>query len=211
MAVGTALGGFTAALIFVLRIETYSDELTRSPLPFEFGRELAAGAWVGVIGAAVALLGATLFLLNSRNGPALQVEMLPALTGAILAVVASTFLVWDFGTEGSSAIGRTQSDLADGFDTHIMTGYPILILGSAALLALLFAMATRIQGGKPRRGLVTLCQVAGIAIVLLAATEIASRLTGTTLGVYNFIMSGPIVAFAGGVFLARSIRSIESA
>lgn len=202
---GRALAGLVAVLIFIVRIET-------APV-YEF--DVAPGGWIALSGAAIALIGSALLLPDSNLRPGQRIEWLPAQVGATMAVVAPLFLPWAGLVQGSAL----QPDfppfeiLADGLNTNIVTGYPILILGSAVLL---IATLARVKGGNTggRQWFLIACQASGSAIALLAGMEIASKLMRGNAGNSEFrllILSGPLVALAGGILLARSIRPDEAA
>lgn len=211
-ALGAALGGFTAALIFIVRAETtdnvwqLSEFVDTRPFP-----AVAVGAWIGVVASALALCGA-IWQLSKAGAPfSRNLQLLPALSGAVLAVIAPFLLTWDYGFPVRKVFGRSGKLHADGLDTGIITGYPVIILGSFALLAVLVAMSNSIRSGISKQGLAACIQVAGVAIVLLAGMEIAARLMGGTVPVLNTVWSGPIVALAGGVVMIRSVQPVRSA
>ncbi|MYE73279.1 MAG: hypothetical protein F4240_08345 [Acidimicrobiia bacterium] len=210
-ALGAVIGGFTAALIFIVRVETIGEVLASGQgdivrlLP-----DVGVGAWIGVVSSAVALLGAAWHLKRADSPVDQNLELLPALSGAVLAVIAPVLLTWDYGFPLRKVLGRSGKLHTDGLDTGIMTGYPIIILGSFALLAVLVAMSSNIRGGAPKQGPAVCIRVAGTAIVLLAGMEIAARLMGGIDPVLNTIWSGPIVALAGGVVMIRSVQPAQS-
>ena len=211
-ALGAALGGFTAALIFIVRAETIGD--VRQTGEIELVRlfpDVAVGAWIGVVASAVALLGAAWDLRKAGAPLGQNLQLLPAFSGAVLAVIAPVLLTWDYGFPIRRVLGRSGKLHTDGLDTGIMTGYPIIILGSLALLAVLVAMSNNVRGGGSKQGPAVCIQVASAAIILLAGMEIAARVMGGIDPVLNTIWSGPIVALAGGVVMIRSIQPARSA
>ena len=202
---GRAVGGFVAVLVFVVRIETAPGSRF----------DLAPGAWIALTGAAIALFGSVLLLPDSNLGPEQRIAWLPAVVGATMAVVGPFFLAWRGLVQGSALeLGfRPFEILADGLSTDLITGYPILILGSAVLF---LAILASVEGGNAsgRQGFLIVCQVSGSAIALLAGMEVAGTLMqgGANHSTSRFlILSGPLVALAGGILLARSIRPSEVA
>ena len=211
-AVGAALGAFTAALIFIVRAETISDARSSGEVGFAPAFwDVGVGAWLGLVASAGALLGALLHLVRAGTDSPRHLQLLPASTGAILAVVAPVLLTWGFGLQFRQSLGRSGSVHADGLDPDIMTGYPIIVLGSSALLAVLVVLSNYVRSGTYKQGPVVFFQAASVAIVLLAGMEIAARLIGGLDPVSNTIWSGPIVALAGGVVMIRSIQPTQLA
>ena len=202
---GRALGGFVAVLIFLVRIKTIPEN----------GPELATGAWIALTGAAIALFGSVLLVPGSDFSPGQGIEWPAALVGATMAVVGPLFLAWGGLIQGSSLQldFRPFEILADGLSTELITGYPILILGSAVLLS---ASLARVKGGKSggRRGILIACQASGSAIALLAGMEVAATLmqgNATNSSGRFLILSGPLASLAGGILLAYSVRHNEAA
>lgn len=175
---GAALGGFSVALIFIVRTGTDDSGL-------------ALGAWIGLIGAAVAVLGAGLLALDSANRPAQSVSMIPAALGGALAVVSSFWLNWSLG----------GSEPLDGLDADIVSGQPILILGVAALALVLIMTLVSGVGQLPAM----VCQAGGMVILVLAATDVIGAVM-----VGGAIASGPLVALIGGVMLSRSVTAADA-
>ncbi|MDE0579370.1 MAG: hypothetical protein F4124_13225 [Acidimicrobiia bacterium] len=198
---GFAVGGFTAVLIFVVRLETTPENLSQST------PDLALGAVVGLIGGVIALLGAMLLSRDSDYRPTQQISLFSAAVGAGLAVVATLLLAWEADVFGLDF--RNVKVSLDGLSTELITGYPILVLGSAALLAMVFAL-TRGDADGLKQWCIVVCQLAGVAIALLAGIEVAAKLLlGISSGLSIF--SGPLAALAGGILLARSIRPSDPA
>ncbi len=97
-AVGAALGAFTAALIFIVRAETISDARSSGEVGFAPAFwDVGVRAWLGLVASAGALLGALLHLVRAGTDSPRHLQLLPASTGAILAVVAPVLLTWGFG------------------------------------------------------------------------------------------------------------------
>ena len=178
-ALGASLAGFSVALIFIVRIGTDASLL-------------ATGAWLGLIGAALAVVGALLLLLEPENRPALAVKPVPAALGSALAVVASFWLAWWL-----DLYDWDRELLADGLDSEVVVGIPILILGVLALTALVAAVTSGVGGQLAA----TVCQVGGVVIVALAAVDVIGAIMLSS----GSVSSGPLTALIGGVMLARSV------
>ena len=189
---GMALGAFGATLIFIVLVGTGSGLL-------------AAGAWVGLIGTAIALLGALLEVFESGDRPRLDFHPLPAALGAVLAVVASFWLDWVLNP--SAWIGGLNDEWREapfnGVDMGVLFGLPILILGGIALVFTvdLVSAPRKVLEGR-RQALLLICQAAGVAIVVIAGSN---ALNGALFG-YSAFGSGPLVALVGGIMLTRSIH-----
>ena len=169
---------------------------------------MAAGAWVALAGAAVAVFGSAQLLPETSDVSEQRFCWAPALAGASLAVVGPLLLPWVGLAQGSVLEQgyRPFEIWADGLDTDLITGYPILILGAAVLL---FAALAGARGGPTgeRRGLLVACQASGTAIAVLAGMEIASTLmNGDTSTSQWLVLSGPLTALAGGIMLARATQ-----
>lgn len=177
---GASLAAFSVALIFIVRIGTD-------------GSLLATGAWLGLIGAALAVVGSLLLLMEPENHPVLSVKPVPAALGSALAVVASFWLAW-----WPDLYDWDRELLADGLDSDVVVGLPILILGVLAL-TMLVASVTSGVGGQLAA---TVGQVSGMVIVALAAVDVI----GAIMLAGGSVSSGPLTALAGGIMLARSIR-----
>lgn len=175
---GAALGGFSVTLIFIVRTGTDNSGL-------------ALGAWIGLIGAAVAVLGAALLALDSDNRPASSVNVIPAALGGALAVVSSFWLNWSL----------TGYEPLDGLDGDVVSGLPILILGVAALALVLIMTLVSGIGQLPAMA----CQAGGIIILVLAATSVIGPVM-----VGGAIASGPLVALVGGAMLVRSVSPADT-
>ena len=202
---GRALGGLVAVLIFIVRRKT-----TPWGAP-----DVAAGAWIALTGAAIAVFGSVLLLPDSDHGPKQRVEWVSALAGAISTVVGVLFLAWTGTAEGSALdSGFWPIEIwHDGLNADLITGYPILILGSAVLLLATLARAQGVDAGGSQ-GFQIVCQVSGSVIAILAGMEVAATLMAgnisTNSGSRQLILSGPLVALAGGIVLARSVRFLPA-
>ena len=174
---GMALGAFSITLISIVLVGTGIGIL-------------GFGAWLGLAGTSVAVLGALLMAYESSDRPALELRPMPAALGAALAVVASFWLDW------------TREPL-NGLDSGVLFGLPVLILAGIALVLTveLMSVPRMVLEGR-RQALLTIAQTAGVAVIVIAGSNV---LAGTVLGIDAF-GSGPLVALVGGVMLTRSIR-----
>ena len=178
---GLALGAFALILISIVLIGTDNDL---------FG----VGAWVGLAGAAVAVLGALQLAFESSERPNLDFHPIPAALGAVLAVVASFWLDWVAGSVGGSV---------GGLDSDVLFGLPILILAGIALVFAvdLISVPQMVMEGR-RQALLMISQAAGVGIIVIAGSNV---LATVVLG-YESFGSGPLVALVGGIMLTRSIK-----
>ena len=173
---GMALGAFAITLIFIVLIGTDSDIL-------------GFGAWLGLAGTAVAVLGGLQLAHESSDRPTLEFRPMPAALGAALAVVASFWLDWVTGP-------------INGLDSDVLFGLPILILAGIALVFTVEFMSVprRVLEGR-RQALLVIAQTAGVAITVIAGSNVLATVIGN-----DAFGSGPLVALVGGVMLTRSIR-----
>ena len=190
--VGLTLGAFLASLIAVLNLVGEDD-----------GTGMGAGAWVAMVGAAMALSGALILMTDSRNRPKLGVKLLsaPAL-GAVLAGIAAFALDWIVGFNDflvSSGIDGGGS--SGGIFIVSRMGIPILVLAALGLVSLL-GMASPTAPAGTKGALALVLQIAGVGIGVMAAASVA----GSLLVPYIPVGSGPIVALAGSVLMVRSVK-----
>ncbi len=173
---GTALGAFAISLIFIVLIGA-DNEL------------LGIGAWVGLAGASVAVLGALQLAYESEDRPDLEFHPLPGALGSSLAVVASFWLDWVAGP-------------INGLDSDVLFGLPVLILGGLALVLIveLISVPRMVMEGR-RQALLTVSRAAGVAIVVIAGSNVLGMVFGN-----DAFGSGPLVALVGGIMLTRSIK-----
>ncbi len=83
---------------FPVRAETISDARSSGEVGFAPAFwDVGVGAWLGLVASAGALLGALLHLVRAGTDSPRHLQLLPASTGAILAVVAPVLLTWGFG------------------------------------------------------------------------------------------------------------------
>lgn len=179
---GMSLGAFAITLIFVLIVGI------DAPL-------LGLGAWFGLAGCSVAVLGALISAYEQEEAPTLEIHSAAGALGAVLAVVASFWLDWT----------RSGYDVLplSGVDTDLKFGIPVLILGGIALVLIvdLLTVPRMVLEGR-RQWLLTVCQTAGIGVVVIAGSNVLAM---AVLG-YEGFGSAPIVALAGGIMLTRSIK-----
>lgn len=177
---GMALGAFAITLIFIVLIGTDSQIL-------------GFGAWLGLAGSAVAVLGALQLAIESKDRPDLEFHPMPAALGAVLAVVASFWLDW---------VGGPVGDSIGGLDSDVLFGLPILILAGIALVFAveLISVPQMVMEGR-RQALLMVSQSAGIAIVVIAGSNVLAMAFGN-----DAFGSGPLVALVGGIMLTRSIK-----
>ncbi len=187
---GTTLGAIGITLVFISIVGTS-------------GGELAIGAWIGLAGSGIALIGALQVAAKSDKKPTLDVRLMPVALGAALAVVASFWLDWmlNFGLYIFS--GSESSEPLNGLHPDVLFGVPILILGGIVLLACTELTAIPLITSEGRRQVLLLvCQIAGIAITVIAGSNVVGMML---LGLFVF-GSGPLVALVGGLLMIRSIR-----
>lgn len=189
---GVALGAFLAALVAVV---TLVDEAG--------GVGMGAGAWVAMVGSVVALAGVAFGTMDPARRPArIVTHKAPATLGAALAVIASFWLDWSSGFAGGMA---GTFPLAGGLDSDVATGFPVLILSVLVLLLLLGLLSPTASAAMQAKMAMNI-RVTGIAIVVLAAGDIAGSLMGPGL-----TGSGPILALIGALSIVRSVGSVPGA
>ncbi len=189
---GMALGTFAITLIFIVLVGA------DSPL-------LGFGAWLGLAGCSVAVLGALTSVYEQSQQeaeqPGLELNPVVAALGAALAVVASFWLDWYGGSE------YLEYGPLNGLDSDAKFGLPVLILGGLALVLIVeLATVPRMVMEERRQALLMICQTAGIAISVIAGSNVlAMAVFGE-----SFFGSAPIVALVGGVMVTRSIRQASN-
>ena len=183
---GMSLGAFAINLIFILIVGADAPSL-------------GFGAWLGLAGCSVAVLGSLVSAYEQEEAPTLDVHPMAGALGAVLAVVASFWLDWT----------RSNYDIApfSGVDTELKFGIPVLILGGIALVLLvdLLTVPRMVMEGR-RQVLLMICQTAGIGIVVIAGSNVLAKMV---LG-HDYFGSAPIVALVGGIMLTRSIRQASN-
>ena len=195
---GLALGAFAIALIYIVLVETDSDLL-------------ALGAWLGLVGTSVAVLGALLRMGDSQEEAALQVRPPAVLIGAALAVVASFWLDWVVGPIFWVRINDPDSfdyfDMLNGLDLDVLFGFPVLILGGIALVSLveLLSVPQAVLQGR-RQVFIKTAQICGVAITVIAGANVL----GNVVGQVDSFGSGPLVALIGGLLIVGSVRKVEA-
>ena len=199
---GVALGAFLASLVAVI---TLVDEAG--------GVGMGVGAWVAMVGSVVALAGVVFGTMDPARRPARSITHKgPATLGAALAVIASFWLDWvaasfsgGYASLEAEPSGAPAALIVGGLDGDIATGYPVLILGVLVLLLLLGLLSPTASAAMQARMAMNI-RVAGIAIVVLAAGDIAGSLMGPGL-----TGSGPILALIGALSIVRSVGSAPGA
>lgn len=194
---GKALGSFSLNVVFFLFVGTDSGQL-------------GAGPWVGLVGTAVALIGAGLVAAKSVDQAELELSNpLQAGLGAVLAIVASFWLdwvawpVWGYFLGPGFETADIDIGAISGVDPEVFYGIPVLILASVALLLVVGAFFESLT--KVKLSLLTI-QIAGISVSVIAGANALSGLVG---GLFVF-GSAPFVALAGGVLLAGAVREPDS-
>lgn len=188
---GLALGAFGATLTLIMVIGTDNPVL-------------GFGAWLGLVAAAVAVLGALLLAYESNERPTMDFHPMAAALGAALAIAATILLDWALAATyflrgGNPRIG----EVVNGLDSDILFGLPVLILGGIALVVIveLISVPRMVLEGR-RQILLMITQTAGFAIVVIAG----SNVLGSALLGFRSFGSGPLVALVGGILLTRSIE-----
>ena len=178
---GKALGSFSVTVVFLSIVGTSSGQLD-------------AGPWFGLVGTAVAVVGAVLVAVESVDQAKLELSSpFPAGLGAVLAIVASFLLDWWMAWPGP----------LNGVDPDVSYGIPVLILASVALLLIVggyFELLTISKLGS------LIIQVAGISVTVIAGANV---LGGMIVGAFVF-GSAPLVALAGGILLTSAVRESNS-
>lgn len=217
---GWALGGLLVVVIFVVRTESVDNPFE---VMFPFDQEppeLGVGAWIGLGGAAVSLLGACWGISSQRDRHPQKMDVLPALVGSILAITSSFLLTWALVVKINRNFEEGESrdeEFIHGVNTDVITGIPIVVLGGLALVAAILLMAEVLGSAFAIQLITNFIRTAGIAIGMLAVTDVFQKAWGFQPGSlflnYNqfvTLWSGPLVAAAGGIVLARSVRVVES-
>ena len=177
---GTALGSFSVTVVFLSIVGTSSGQLD-------------AGPWFGLVGTAVAVVGAVLMAVESVDQAKLEVSSpFPAGLGAVLAIVASFLLDW-----------MAWPGPLNGVDPDVSYGIPVLILASVALLLIVGGYFELLTIGKLGSLII---QVAGISVTVIAGANV---LGGMIVGAFVF-GSAPLVALAGGILLTGAVRESNS-
>ena len=188
---GVALGAFLASLVTVIVLFDESE-----------GAGMGAGAWVAMIGSFLALTGIAFATMDPARRPGRQVtHNAVAALGAGLAIIASFWMDWP--TSAERAFG--ESFVVGGLDSDVATGYPVLVLGVLVLL-LLLGLLSPSNSAAMRAKMAMHVRVSGIAMVVLAAGDLAGSLMTPVL-----TGSGPILALVGGLMITQSVGSAEAA
>ena len=191
---GKALGSFSVTVVFLSLVGPSSGQLD-------------AGPWVGLVGTAVAVVGAVLVAVESVDHTKLEFSSpLPAGLGAVLAIFASFWLDW-VALPVLTGLGFDTNvfDIGplSGVDPDVSYGIPVLILASVALLLIVGVFLEFLTDGK----LVSLIiQVAGISVTVIAGANVL----GGMIGGWFVFGSAPLVALAGGILLTSAVREPNS-
>ena len=188
---GMALGAFAITLIYIVLTGTDSGVL-------------GFGAWLGLAGAAVAVLGTLQQVFESNDRPNLDLHPMPAALGAVLAVVASFWLDWVLDSSRFIGGGGDWSEgPLSGIDLDVLFGLPILILAGIALVLTveLISIPRMVVEGR-QQALLLICRTAGVAITVIAGANVLGLIV---MGFFVF-GSGPLVALVGGIMITRSIK-----
>ena len=196
---GKALGSFSITVVFLSIVGPSSGQLD-------------AGAWFGLVGTAVAVVGAVLVAVESFDQSKLELASpFPAGLGAVLAIVASFWLdwvswpVWNFYlgagsvTDGLGGIGPFN-----GLDPDVSFGIPVLIFAAVALVLIADTFWEFLPGGKRLFSLVI--QTAGIAVTVIAGANVL----GMVIIGWSVFGSAPLVALAGGILMTSAVREANS-
>ena len=187
---GTALGSFSVTVVFLSIVGTSSGQLD-------------AGPWFGLVGTAVAVVGAVLVAVESVDQAKLELSSpFPAGLGAVLAIVASFLLDW-MAWPGSFTRSNGDTGPLSGVDPDVSYGIPVLILASVALLLIVGGYFELLTIGKLGSLII---QVAGISVTVIAGANV---LGGMIVGAFVF-GSAPLVALAGGILLTGAVRESNS-
>ena len=172
---GMTLGAFAITLIYIVLISVDTSLL-------------GFGAWLGLAGSAVAVLGALQMVFESEERPTMEIQPMPTALGAILAVVASFWLDWVDGP-------------LNGLSSDVLFGMPVLIVAGIALVLIVKLMAVPHKAIEVQRQLLLLIsQSAGYVILVIAGSNVLGLVLGN-----SAFGSGPLVALVGGVIMTRSI------
>ena len=177
---GKALGSFSVTVVFLSIVGTSSGQLD-------------AGAWFGLVGTAVAVVGAVLVAVESVDQAKLELSgPFPAGLGAVLAIVASFLLDW-----------TARPGPLNGVDPDVSYGIPVLILASVALLLIVGGYFELLTIGKLGSLII---QVAGISVTVIAGANVLGGMIAEA-----FVFgSAPLVALAGGILLTGAVRESNS-
>ncbi|MXW61795.1 MAG: hypothetical protein F4Y27_13550 [Acidimicrobiaceae bacterium] len=187
---GKALGAFSVTVVFFSLVRPSSGYL-------------GAGAWISLMGTAIALVGAVLVAGQSTDQAKLEIaNLFRAGFGAALAIVASVWFDWVTFSWLRIDAGVDAEPLT-GVDPDVSYGIPVLIFASVVLVLITVVVSDLLTNNK----LVTLLvQVAGIAITVVAGANVLGNMV---LG-WTVFGSAPVVALAGGILLTSAVREPNS-
>ena len=188
---GKALGSFSVTVVFLSIVGSSSGQL-------------GVGPWVGLVGTAVAVVGAVLVAVESVDQAKLEFSSpFPAGLGAVLAIFASFWLDWVAYGGLDFATNVVDIGPLNGVDPDVSYGIPVLILALVALLLIVGVYLEFLTDGK----LVSLIiQVAGISVTVIAGANVL----GGMIGGWFVFGSAPLVALAGGILLTSAVRESNS-
>ncbi len=194
---GKALGSFSVTVVFLSIVGPSSGQLD-------------AGPWFGLVGTAVAVVGAVLVAVESVDQAKLELSSpFPGGLGAVLAIFASFWLDWVawpvFDAYFGLGFATNMLDIRplSGVDPDVSYGIPVLILASVALLLIVGGFLDLLTLGKLGSLII---QVAGISVTVIAGANV---LGGMIVGLFVF-GSAPLVALAGGILLTSAVREPNS-
>ncbi|MCY3963263.1 MAG: hypothetical protein OXG34_16625 [bacterium] len=195
---GNSIGSITVVLVFVFRFKSIDTQ-----------DQLGFGVWLALAGAIVVTIGAISIFIKSDMNESFDVDMLAVTSGAVLALVASTLFAWAFI---DSAFLVDEAIIESGFDFEVITGIPVLILGTIALLCQLTLVTVSVRSNMRLFVILNLILVSGISISLLAGTHlIGGIMRGSLFSVDGWnLYSGSVAAFVGGAALVSSVRQVEA-
>ncbi|WP_419927274.1 hypothetical protein [Candidatus Poriferisocius sp.] len=172
---GMALGAFAITMIYIVLISVDTSLL-------------GLGAWLGMVGSSVAVLGAVQMVFEPEEQLTMEFQPLPTALGSILAVTASFWLDWVDGP-------------LNGLNSEVLFGIPVLIMAGIALAVTvhLVTVPHKVTEGL-RQTLLAISHSAGFAILVIAGSNVLGLILGNAA-----FGSGPLVALVGGVMLTRSI------
>lgn len=195
---GSSVGSFTVALIFIVRVKTAGNSDV-----------LGFGVWLALAGAVIVFAGTLALLIEQDKHVDHDVELLAGTSGSILAVVGSTLLAWTYYTTFDFA---HVENVRSGLNSEVITGIPVLTLGVLALICQLMLIAKVFERGAISYILQKLIHMSGISIVMLAGSRLAGVIMWNSFsGIRGWMLyAGPVCVLIGGLVLISSIRKIES-
>lgn len=189
--IGKALGALSVTAVFFSLVRPSSGYL-------------GPGAWISLMGAGIALVGAVVVAVKSVDQAKLETtNLFRAGLGAVLAVLASVMFDWVPLTGLRLDSAGVDGAPLTGVDPDVSYGIPVLIF---ALVALILVAVANPDSSTNNRLVLLLIQVAGVSIAVVAGANV---LGNVTFG-WSVFGSGPYVALAGGILLTSSVRESDS-